>query len=1269
MSLLGGDTVRLPDDGFMRGRYQILKRLGGGGFGDVWLALDEKLKRRVAIKTLKTQAGLDVDILKKEILKAQEVRADTVCQIYQFEDVEDSSPAFVVMEYVEGETLGKRLHDPGRPFDGLKGIELALDLCDGLDAIHRKGIVHLDIKPANIIVTPKGSGKILDLGIAKQAGEEIGATTRQYAPPELLKQHDFEAKPTSDVYALGVVLHMLFVGQHPFVIEGEGQWPTTDELIARQLRWSAEAIDKRVHSSLRDIINGCLQPVPEKRTGSVRQVYEALAESKRRFDSHKPKVGDQPPGGLSGFELIEQLEEDAMGSIWLAKDNFNGAQVVQFFSNERGHREVVVSHERALAIRELAETDETVTDRLPQILVDHLQVPYYVSWKSEPGWLPLQQWAQENPKSTFSEHQKIVEETAAALEILHQSKIVHGEIRPEVILVKGTGEDIRVRLRDPGRRLMRSSDRGPSGLSLPGEEYRAPELQEEEPSQSLFEDPSLDVYSLGVVFYRLWVKDFSAPIDGWPDLPPGPFSRKLSEMLSSNPAVRPADGLKLRLKLEGAREAAAERDKSKREIEEAQAGEAAAKKAQEEAEKQEQRKAEEAERSRQEAEEQKRLQEEERLRREAAEAEAQKSEEEAEAARQGEDEQRAKAKEARRRSKVLQAILAAGSILVVAGLFLWGIYENDRRERLAVQQTTQIVEDLLKLSNPDEGLGELLTAMRMIDQAMLRVEQDTQLRPSIKAAFFRQVGITYQGLGLSEKALEALKRASVLFEETLDSRKFWQKTRPRLQLIDTLAHLTRSALAVDGPESARAHIERAKDLAAGMNIGSGVVLLRQVDAEVLEAEGSLQEAEAEKRRNVDLNRARVEELSSDASDEEGKQAEIALGEALNDLGVNLYFQGRSADALPLVEEAEGIRKSIQKSIDKSVEKRYPENFRLLTVPFNLGYILLELRNFEDAKATFEEGIKTARSVWGDTHPKLADSLTGLGWVYDDLGDLAKAEEYFQENLRIRSHNWGSSHTRVAQAKQTLAYVLIRRGKYDEAANNLEEVLDTLGAATKPQDPAVLQAKRDLAWALTYTDPVKAESIYNELLRAWPEDEVPIDHAIALSDSADLLTHLERYDQARIRYSKALDLRQEAYGDTPDFSTGRASERLGDLELKAEDPAQAMRHFSAALGLYETLAGQESLDVARVRSKYALALAQCGELEQARQAIDKARGIFKTLAREGHWESSLAKAIDARIWWIEGNKVKARQLLEEAQEELDLRLGPNSSERASLVELG
>jgi len=210
--------------------YRIIKKLGAGGMGEVYLALDTKLDRKVAIKVLPPDSLAEENLKKRLIREAQaaaKLEHPNICAIYDVNEAD--SLTFIVMQYIEGETLAEKMER--KPLGLSTALAIAEHAAEGLAEAHAHGIVHRDIKPQNMMITPRGQLKILDFGLAKQIrssdtvdndaqtatllsrpGLVVG--TVPYMSPEQVQGDPLDA--SSDIFSLGVTLYEILAGKHPF---------------------------------------------------------------------------------------------------------------------------------------------------------------------------------------------------------------------------------------------------------------------------------------------------------------------------------------------------------------------------------------------------------------------------------------------------------------------------------------------------------------------------------------------------------------------------------------------------------------------------------------------------------------------------------------------------------------------------------------------------------------------------------------------------------------------------------------------------------------------------------------------------------------------------------------------------------------------------------------------------------------------------------------------------------------------------------------------
>ena len=259
------------------GRYRLVQPIARGGMATVWLADDPVLSRKVAVKILKQDLAADEATrarFRHEAISA--ARLSHPCIVSTYDTGDDEGTAFIVMELVEGPTLRQLIQDTGGlPVRDV--VKLGTQVADALDAAHRAGLVHRDVKPANVLVPPRGPVKVTDFGIAKAAGTaDLTKTGTVMGTARYLAPEQVSGKPTdarTDVYALGLLLFECLTGHVPF--GGDTDVATA---MAR-LTTSAPSIRAErpdVPPALDDVIHRCLARNPEQRFDSAADVREAL---------------------------------------------------------------------------------------------------------------------------------------------------------------------------------------------------------------------------------------------------------------------------------------------------------------------------------------------------------------------------------------------------------------------------------------------------------------------------------------------------------------------------------------------------------------------------------------------------------------------------------------------------------------------------------------------------------------------------------------------------------------------------------------------------------------------------------------------------------------------------------------------------------------------------------------------------------------------------------------------------------------------------------
>jgi serine/threonine protein kinase/Tol biopolymer transport system component len=320
--------------GTLLGHYKIVRRLGQGGMGVVYEAVDQKLGRHVAVKVLTNAAdapGRDSDPALerfwREARAASSLNHPGICIIHELD--ETASPPFLVLELLEGSSLEKLYRGHAMPYPKL--VAMGIQLADALDAAHRKGILHRDIKPANIFITNSGQAKLLDFGLAKLDETSVGSDastaviqltdsdstvgTVAYMSPEQARGDPLDLR--SDLFSLGVVLYEMATGQHPF------SGSTTAVVFDRILNHPPPppiSLNAELPAEFENILDKTLEKDRELRCQSAAELRADLKRLQRKSSSGSvaiPAVPATSPLATSSpqIQTLQKPQESNAGSI------------------------------------------------------------------------------------------------------------------------------------------------------------------------------------------------------------------------------------------------------------------------------------------------------------------------------------------------------------------------------------------------------------------------------------------------------------------------------------------------------------------------------------------------------------------------------------------------------------------------------------------------------------------------------------------------------------------------------------------------------------------------------------------------------------------------------------------------------------------------------------------------------------------------------------------------------------------------------------------
>ena len=304
------------------GRYQLVEPLARGGMASVWIAQDPVLSRKVAVKILREDLAADPDTrarFRYEAIAAARLNHPNIVATYDTGD--DDGTAYIVMELVDGPTVRDLIRADG-PLPTREVLRIGMQMAAALEAAHRAGLVHRDVKPANVLVPRAGPVKVTDFGIAKavdaddltRTGTVMG--TARYLAPEQVNGKPADAR--TDVYALGLLLYEMLCGKPPFggdtdVATAMARLTTTAPPIRHQRPDVPAALD--------DLVHRCLARDPARRFASAADVRAALAVIRPGADglsapAPRPKAPPPAPKATPRPAKARPAPRKKSGATW-----------------------------------------------------------------------------------------------------------------------------------------------------------------------------------------------------------------------------------------------------------------------------------------------------------------------------------------------------------------------------------------------------------------------------------------------------------------------------------------------------------------------------------------------------------------------------------------------------------------------------------------------------------------------------------------------------------------------------------------------------------------------------------------------------------------------------------------------------------------------------------------------------------------------------------------------------------------------------------------
>ncbi|MBW3095384.1 serine/threonine protein kinase [Bifidobacterium sp. 64T4] len=283
--------MKLVEGRLIHGRYRLDSRLAQGGMGEVWKGWDIQLNRPVAIKALRsdlTNAEAKLRRLRAEAHNSANLAHPNIAALFEY--YEHDGIGFLIMEYVPSKSLADLYHEHPGGMDPLQLLPILIQTARGLFVAHSHGVVHRDVKPANIMVSDNGDVKITDFGVSYSTNQEqitqdgMVVGTAQYISPEQAQGE--QATPRSDIYSLGVVAYEGIAGHRPFT----GATPV--DIAAAHVNDTVPPLPDAVDFQLREFVMSMLAKDPRDRPADALVVSRTLARIERRLLDQQTELNE-----------------------------------------------------------------------------------------------------------------------------------------------------------------------------------------------------------------------------------------------------------------------------------------------------------------------------------------------------------------------------------------------------------------------------------------------------------------------------------------------------------------------------------------------------------------------------------------------------------------------------------------------------------------------------------------------------------------------------------------------------------------------------------------------------------------------------------------------------------------------------------------------------------------------------------------------------------------------------------------------------------------
>lgn len=1194
-------------------RYRIVRLLGKGGMGKVWEALDEDStvlnEQRVALKFLSDdsggQAGAKTLDLHQEVSYALRVTHPNVCRIYGFENYslvrlkgEESDkigPGYMIMEYIGGENLNSLIRRFGR-FPRRKSIELCLQICDGLIAIHSSGITHSDLTPNNVQIDEYGQVKLMDFGVSAEKGGNSRGGTLAYMSPEQLSGKAVSEK--SDIYSLGLVMYNLFCGEL-FPAFSPGNIPKVEELLDNEKMGS-------LPEEVRWLILNCTKEDPAARPKDVAAIKKTL-ENSLNFVGWKAEPGGRVP---SYPELIleRKIDRRAWGDVWLAREqNLDEPRILKFCD---GSSQLPFLEKELVRYRQFVQVHGSNAEMVFRVLrVNLVEPPFFLELECQGE--SIQQEKESIAGLDEKAKIEVICEITGALVAVHGAGLLHLDLKASSIYIHyDSMGNPKLWLRDVGT--------GTSGLTSPDSTtkdfpalffnghdhlYRAPELFSKEQAAT----SRSDIFSLGVLIFQVLMGDLYVS-------PLGQLERVEDEILRSDlkEATRPDPDERLGFSfLLLAKVQNIELRRKRRQVESLE-GKVRAEK---------------------------------RLRLKQGrtnwtlaamltagiigllilgvffvEVRSQRD------SLQRTLEFTNQVLEIPDPTEGIGEFLSAENLLEMSAILAGSELESQPEVKQRIYSTLGL--GLQRLGNYETSYPLLEEARLLEDDVQNgRLEEDARVsgmakRRNALAEHYRIQGDLAQAAKFNGEALELLEesRNTRLYAWVMETKGLIQQSfgnyQGALPIHQEVTALRRELI---DPNSL-AYTEVAVSL---NNEGAALLRLRFYDQAVLKFEEalSLRQEILNSHKEILINKANAEAWKA------------KMATAMHNLALAESRRGTLVlDVDRLIEALEFSRKLLGAD--------HPDIARTLNV---LGRAYAERGNLGKAREFLEEALAIREDIWPDGSLETASSLQSLGWLASEEGEFEEAEKLYRRALNLRdAMEQPPTHPDVIVTRKDLAGILRNKGDIDEAVTLYETALNAW-RAREDGEPEIPFTQTDLALALmAQGNSLKAIETAKDALEAWGED--PFGEAFGLARLALLYEDAGKLELAEKNFKAAIDGFREVLGPKNAVVAETMKKYARFLvDTNAQPAEEAERVAREAITAFES---DETTPLWRLIHGNAVlggALVKQGRLEEAQPILEEAYKNLQDIRGERNEETGDARRYLQELYRKQGNLEKVNEL--------------------------